>query len=246
MTSRAAIVGGFYATSNGASAASLGVPVMGTLSSDFFAAYGGVGPALASFALHFPDVGYVNLPAGKVDQAVAQLAPYKRQLRVVRLDHPQLARAARALRPRLDAAGMKHVRILGSGSLDAKRIQELGEAPVDLLAVGKHLLAGGPVPCSYRIAEMWRGPEAMPSTGKGASKWPGCKQVLRRANHDLICLESEIGLYEGEPLLEPLMVAGEITRIRPEVGESRGRCLAGLGERDRILRVSEGVEKLKG
>lgn len=246
MTSRAAIVGGFYATSNGASAASLGVPVMGTLSSDFFAAYGGVGPALASFALHFPDVGYVNLPAGKVDQAVAQLAPYKKQLRVVRLDHPQLARAARALRPRLDAAGMKHVRILGSGSLDAKRIQELGEAPVDLLAVGKHLLAGGPVPCSYRIAEMWRGPEAMPSTGKGASKWPGCKQVLRRANHDLICLESEIGMYEGEPLLEPLMVAGEITRIRPEVGESRGRCLAGLGERDRILRVSEGVEKLKG
>ena len=215
MTSRAAIVGGFYATSNGASAASLGVPVMGTLSSDFFAAYGGVGPALASFALHFPDVGYVNLPAGKVDQAVAQLAPYKKQLRVVRLDHPQLARAARALRPRLDA-------------------------------VGKHLVAGGPVPSSYRIAEMWRGPEAVPSTGKGASKWPGCKQVLRRANHDLICLESEIGMYEGEPLLEPLMVAGEITRIRPEVGESRGRCLAGLGERDRILRVSEGVEKLKG
>jgi hypothetical protein len=69
--------------------------------------------------------------------------------------------------------------------------------------------------------------------------------VLRRADHDLICLESEIGMYEGEPLLLPLMVAGEIVRAQPEPGDSRGRCLAGLGDRDRILRVSEGLEKLK-
>lgn len=246
LAARAAVVGGFYATSNAAAAASLGVPVMGTLSSDFFAAYGGVGPALESFALHFPDVGYVNLPAGKVDQAVAQLAPYKEHLRIVRLDHPQLGRAARVLRPRLDAAGMQHVRILGSGSLDAKRIAELGDAPVDLLAVGKHLVAGGPVPSSYRIAEMWRGPEPVPAVETGASKWPGSKQIMRRSDHDLICLETEAGMFDGEPLLAPLMLGGEIVRTRPEVGESRGRCLAGLGERGRELRISEGLGRLMG
>lgn len=254
LTARAAIVGGFYASSNAAAAAQLGVPVMGTLSSDFFTAYGDIAPALEAFSVHFPDVGFVNLPPGRVDQAVAQLAQHRELVRMVRLDHPQLARAARALRPMLDKAGMSHTRILGSGSLGPEAISRLGDAPIDLLAVGKNLVRGGPIPTSYRIAEQWRGPDAVPSLKPGSARYPGTKQVLRRADHDLVCLLDEADHLDGEPLLQPLILNGELVSEAPSVQEGRDRCAAQLadlppellpgggGEWD--LRVSEGIGRL--
>ncbi|MCB9795437.1 MAG: nicotinate phosphoribosyltransferase [Alphaproteobacteria bacterium] len=216
LAARAAMVGGFAGTTNTLAAAVLDAPVMGTLSAGFMAAYPSDGAALEAFRVHFPDVGYVELPQPDVVQAVIELARHRRNIRIVRLDHWDLGRVARRLRGALDASGMDRVRILGSGKLDEHRVRELTERndPVDMLAIGSHLTASPPqAGVAYRMAEIWQGPDPLPVTHKGGSLYPGVKQVYRCADHDLIALVEEAPPPDCVPLLEPVVLRGE--RIDP-------------------------------
>lgn len=251
LVTRGACVGGFYASSNAGAAMALGVPAMGTLSSGFFASYGGTGPALQAFSVHFPDVGYVNLPPGKVADAVRSLVPYRDHIKMVRVDHSQLGRAARVVRQVLDKHGLEQVLILGSGSLDVAKLRALGDAPVDLVAVGKALVQGPQAAFQYRLAEMWRGPDAVPVRHPGGARFPGAKQVMRFADHDRLVVlaeELEAAAQGGVPLLEPMVIQGERVQDVPSVAESAARCreqLAALGDAPRPVRASARLAALE-
>jgi hypothetical protein len=68
-----------------------------------------------------------------------------------------------------------------------------------------------------------RGTEPTPApTGTGS--WPGRKQLVRRREDDLLCLDVEAmgGRTDGEPLLVPFVLQGE--RVRPP--ESADACAA--------------------
>jgi nicotinate phosphoribosyltransferase len=233
---RASAVGGFVGTSNTLAAHELDLAPMGTLSDEFMAVYGSAGPALEAFSVHFPDVGFVNLPAGKLSNSVAQLSPYSDLIRIVRLDHSSLGKAAPRVRRSLDLAGMDHTRILGTGSLDLRRIEALGDAPIDLLGIGKALTrAMHSAPMSYRVAEIWRGPDPEPCDSPGAAVWPGMKQVWRYADHDEVAHVDEDEHYDrgGQPLLQQVVREGE--RLLPratiaECNERREADLASIGE----------------
>ncbi|MCB9762578.1 MAG: hypothetical protein H6739_22455 [Alphaproteobacteria bacterium] len=247
LAARAAMVGGFAGTTNSLAAAVLGVPVMGTLSAGFSAAYGDDARALEAFRVHFPDVGYVSLPQKDVVEAVLELVPHRASIRIVRLDRRDLGRVSRRLRGALDAAGMERVKILGSGGLDEPRIAALEAegAPVDLLAVGRNLSQEPPKSgMVYRLAEIWRGPDPEPATHTGASRWPGMKQVVRFHDHDLVCLVEELedATAGGRPLLEPVVLEGERVRPAPTLETSQARraaAVAALPEGVRALNPTE-------
>ncbi len=227
LSARAAAVGGFEGTSNSLAASLLGIAPMGTLSDDFFSVYPEVASALEAFSVHFPDVGFVNLPRGTLAESVRQLAAYKELIRIVRLDHSRLGPASRKVRQALDAAGMEHTRILGTGSLTLEKLRALGDAPVDMIGVGKGLAhAMHSVPFSYRIAEIWRGPDPEPCRTPGASRWPGVKQVWRYKDHDVIAPVDEDEHYDrgGQPLLRQVVREGERLLPRPAVQEARERA----------------------
>ena len=234
LAARAAYVGGFYATSNALAAAELDIPAMGTLSKGFFAAYGADDRALEAFSVHFPDVGFVNLPPGPAFEAVRRLEPYKKVLRIVRVDSDNLESEARKVRQALNRLEMEEVLLLGSGSLDEAAIARLSRnnAPLDLLGVGKQLVRGlDGTSVVYRLSEIWRGTDPEPALHEGAAKYPGRKQIMRFSDHDVLCLadeQPEQELAGGRGLLTPLIERGERLADVPHPSTSRALCRAGL------------------
>lgn len=246
LAARAAIVGGFTGTTNSLAAAALEVPTMGTLSSGFLATYASDTAALEAFRVHFPEVGYVSLPEGDVVEAVLRLAPHRRAIRIVRLDEWDLDGNSRRLRGALNAAGMERTRILGSGALDEDRIAELVRrgAPVDMLAVGRSLVSGTAVDFCWKISEIARGPDREPVRHVGATAWPGPKQVLRFADHDLVCLDDEAEALAGEqgrPLLDTMVSYGERTVPEEPVQVARDRCAEQIAALPEDLRGCDAV-----
>ncbi|MCP4808446.1 MAG: hypothetical protein GY913_05940 [Proteobacteria bacterium] len=241
LAARAAFVGGCYATSNALAAAELDIPAMGTLSSGFFAAYGDDDRALEAFSIHFPSVGFVNLPDGSAFEAVRKLKAYQELIRIVRVDSSSLESEARKVRQALNRTGMSEVLILGSGSLDEDAIARLdrNKAPVDLIGVGKSLVRGlDGTGFSYRLSEIWRGHEPEPALHAGASKIPGRKQLVRFDDHDVLAKvdeEHEQMALGGKPLLKPVVEGGQRLSDVPHPSVGAELCAKGLA------RLPEGV-----
>ncbi len=211
---RAAWIGGAAGTTDALAASRWGLPVMATMADTLLAAYGDNDAAFRAFQHYFPDLGYVTLPRGDPVGAVEALVPYRRQVRIVRLDSDDLERSARAVRAALDRHGLRHVRILGSGSLDEERIGRLvaSGSPVDLLAVGTAIAEGSRVASlRWRLAELARGTAPEPVRHPAAAALPGRKQVVRFDDRDVVALQAEAAfLVEqgGMPLLVPWVEAG--------------------------------------
>ena len=231
LSARAASIGGCAGTSYALAGEVYGIPVMGTLSQGFLAAYPSDSAAIDAFALHFPKVGYISLPGDSFEAGVAQLAEHRDAVRIVRVDHWDLDMASRKVRKALNAHGMESVSILGSGALQESAVSELTrkEAPVDLYAIGRELALGdrhSEFTLNYRIAEMWRGAELELVTRRGASMYPGMKQLLRGPKGDLLCLEDELDLLDLQgyrPLLVPLLREGEFARPEDSIEGVRDR-----------------------
>lgn len=245
LAGRAAYVGGVAATTNSAASLLLGIPAFGTMSDTFLAAYGDDQLAYDAFQLHFPTLGHYALPDDDPVDGVARFGRGRDRVAIVRVDHHDLARTARTVREALDRNGMRSVRILGSGHLDEHRVARLvaGKVPVDCFAVGRALAAGGEpgMRLTFRIAEMQRGSALEPVTRPGSSQWPGRKQVVRLADHDVVCLDAEAALYAraGTALLQPVLRGGH--RVAPpeplDVARARAAALVGaLPEAARRLR----------
>lgn len=234
--SRAARVAGFAGTTNALAAQRLGIPPWAVGSEAMLAVWGDAEAASMACKQVFGDRLLLDLPAGPVDEAVARLAPLGRALTCVRVDRPQLAAILPGLRRALDRHGLPFVRVMASGGLGADEVRALREsnASVDVFAVGGALFDGSPPRLAYKVVELVRGTEPTPApTGPGA--WPGRKQLLRRRDHDLLCLEVETlgGRAEGQPLLESFVRRGERVRSAEAVDLSAERARAGA---ERLLR----------
>jgi len=225
---RAAWIGGASGTTNSGAAASLGIPVVGVMSDSMVTAYGSSEAAWAALRQHAPAALELNLPTGPVAEAVRRLRAAAPDLRTVRLDDSDLVGAAAGLRRALDGQGMKAARILGSGGLDELAVEQVvrAGAPVDELGIGGALSASVPPAMSYRMAELVRGIDPAPTSGRWAALWPGRKQVLRFRDHDLICEEREaevLAAGDGQILLQPWVLGGERVRAPEALVDIRAR-----------------------
>ncbi len=228
LAARAAYVGGVSATTNALAALHLGIPPMVTMADTFLAAYGDDRLAYDAFRLHFSGLAHLALPDDDPVDGVKRFLPFRKEVRTVRIDHEDLDRVSRTVRAALDANGMRHVRILGSGSLDEMRIRRLVDAgaPVQLFAVGRALAAASDqgMRVAFRIAEMMRGARATPVLREGSAPYPGRKQICRHPDHDVLCLEHEVWGQErlgAVPLLRCVLRGGERVEAEPSLAQSR-------------------------
>jgi nicotinate phosphoribosyltransferase len=226
---RAAFIGGCSGTTHALAARNLGIPVVGLVSDTMLAAYEDVELAYDALSAHFPDGCHLNLPTEAPLDAIERFERIQDKVQTVRVDHPDLEGISREIRKRLDAKGMTHTKILGSGNLDALSIHMLvsNEAPIDLFAVGGYLtqgLAGSGPQFSYRMAALVRGATPAPITGHWSAHWPGVKRVFRFSSHDLVCSEveaSEVERLGGVPLLHPWVLQGERANEETSIKTSR-------------------------
>jgi nicotinate phosphoribosyltransferase len=254
LAARAAYLAGFSGSATVQAGFLYGVPVYGTMAHSYVQAHDDEVEAFERFAHAHPDNVVLLLDTYDTEKAaekVVELAPHLREqgilIKGVRLDSGDLADLAHKVRRILDAGGLQHVRILASGNLDeeAVRTMVLCGAPIDDFAVGTRLDTSADAPyldCAYKLQEYAGRARRKRSTGKAT--WPGRKQVYRRVGldgrmvGDILTLENDP--QPGEPLLHPVMRAGQRLGPSPGLGEIRQHAadeLARLPEHLRQLQV---------
>ena len=216
---RAAYVGGVDGTSNVAAGARYGIPVSGTMAHSWVQAFGDEQGAFARFAELYPERAILLVDTyDTLGSGIPHAIPVLRELQArgssgfgVRLDSGDLGRLSRAVRARLDAAGLQAARIVVSSDLDEQRIDELRRAgaPIDAWGVGTRLVTAHGDPALggvYKLVAVRRGsdwqPAAKRSEEPGKATLPGIKQVVRcyaggNATADLLCLEGEAEAAAG-------------------------------------------------
>lgn len=212
--SRAAFIGGATASSNTLAGKRFGIPVRGTMAHSWIMAFANEREAFEKYAEIYPDGAillidtYDTMGSG-IENAIAvgkKLKEAGHSNFGVRLDSGDLEYLSKAVRARLDQAGLVDARIIASNELDEHIIHQLitQGAPIDSWGVGTNLVTGGGDPALtgvYKIAAKQVGSEWVPtikvSNNPEKVTNPGIKQIWRFLDRrgsplaDLICLEGE-------------------------------------------------------
>lgn len=195
--SRAAIIGGFDATSHVRSGRDYNIPISGTMAHSFIQRYDDEISAFRDFAEIRPDDcvllvdTYDTLKSG-VPNAIKVGKEMKERgdkLKGIRLDSGDLAWLAKRSRKMLDDAGLNDVKIAASNRLDEKVIKSLLDqgAPIDLFGVGTSLVTGRPdaaLDGVYKLAYANKESRLKLSENIKKINLPGKKQVYRLLKSD--------------------------------------------------------------
>jgi nicotinate phosphoribosyltransferase len=250
---RASYLAGCAGTSNVLAAPQYGIPVFGTMAHSYIQAHDSELAAFEHFAHSQPDntillIDTYDTEAG-AEKCVALARRLKEQgirIKGVRLDSGDLYEHARKVRAILDAGGLNDVTIFSSGSIDEFAMRDLlgRGAPIDGFGVGTHMDTSNDAPyldCAYKLQE-YAG-RARRKRSEGKATWPGRKQVYRRfaadgaMSGDVLTLESDQQI--GEPLIVPVMRAGQRSAARESLVAARERAAANLRALPQHLRALE-------
>jgi nicotinate phosphoribosyltransferase len=237
---RASYLAGFAGTSNVMASQRYSIPAVGTMAHSFVASFEREIDAFRAYVAAFPrnailliDTYDTLVGAKNAVQVAREIAGRGQKLIGVRIDSGDLAMLAVEVRRILDAAGLKDVKIIGSGGLDEFDLERLATAPYDSYGVGTKMGVSADAPfadIAYKLVEFQNRPVMKLSTGKAS--WPGRKQVFRqttpegRVEKDIIGLRDEN--VSGEKLLKQIMRNGEISAAHPKLPEMRERLAADL------------------
>jgi nicotinate phosphoribosyltransferase len=239
LAGRAAYLAGCSGTSNAEAGMRYGVPVFGT--------------AAHSWVMSFPDEetsfrALQNLLGETTVYLVDTYDPIEgtrlairlgRPIWGVRLDSGDLAAQGKEIRRLLNEAGLSDVKIMATNDLNERKILALLDAgaPIDAFGVGTELATSADAPslsAVYKLVELRSG-NAHTYTAKYSedkSTLPGAKQIYRCAGHDLITLYTDCEPEsQGEPLLQPVLVAGVLAEPYPALEDLRagaGNAIAKL------------------
>lgn len=216
---RAALAGGFDATSNVLAALELGQTPSGTMAHALVMALtalaGSEDQAFTAFHRYFPDAALLIdtydtvAAADRLAQKVAAGAP---PVQGVRLDSGDLVSLSQSVIDRLPEA-----QVFASGDLDEFEIERLRRdgAMIHGYGLGTKLVSGNPVNGVYKLVDMDGIPVMKEAEGK--ITYPGCKQVFRQMGpegvRDRLGLQTEIPGPGEIPLLQLMMKAGQ--RVQP-------------------------------
>jgi nicotinate phosphoribosyltransferase len=247
---RSAYLAGFAGSSNVLACREFGVPLYGTMAHAYVMAHASEEAAFLRFAesqagnlVLLIDTYDTLAAARKLAGLAPRLAERGIPLRAVRLDSGDLGALAKEVRLILDQAGLTDCHIFASGDLDEYEISRLlaDGAPIDGFGIGTRLATSVDTPylsCVYKLQEYAGTPRRKRSAGKAT--WPGRKQVFRsydaagRMCRDLLAEVGEAG--EGEPLLHPVMRAGQRLAPPEPLEVARERLRRQLGQLPEALR----------
>ena len=228
---RVSAMAGFAATSNVEAARRFGLRPSGTMAHSYVEAFGDEEQAFRAFAEDVPGPRTFLVDTYDTLEGVESAIRTIRRLGLggslaVRLDSGDLVALARAVRRRLDDAGLPEVRILVSGGIDEHDLARFAaeDAPIDGAGIGTRVGVSADAPyldTVYKLVEYDGRPVLKLSAGKATL--PGRKQVWRRSplEEDVLALREEAGPPGGEPLLVPVVRDGE--RLGPPGGLGRAR-----------------------
>jgi nicotinate phosphoribosyltransferase len=214
--SRAAFIGGSSATSNTLAGKLYGIPVRGTMAHSWVMAFRNELEAFEKYAQTYPDGTvllidtYDTLGSG-IENAIEVGKKLKADGHTgfgVRLDSGDLEYLSKAVRARLDSAGLTEARIMASNELEEEIIEQLVTrgAPIDSWGVGTHLVTGGNDPaltgvykiCARQDNGRWI-PTIKVSNNPEKVTNPGIKQVWRFTNGAGSPLADLVGLADEAP-----------------------------------------------
>lgn len=237
LAARAAFVGGCAGTSNVEAGLAFDLPLAGTMAHSWVMSHASEAEAFARFADLYGERTVLLVDTYDTGRAVDRIAAAGLAPSGVRIDSGDLLAESRAVRARLDAAGLRATQIFASGDLDERRIGALvaGNAPIDVFGVGTALSTSSDAPALggvYKLVEVERAGRMRPvrkaSPGKGT--YPGTKQVWRvtedgRTAYDVLTRAGEPPPRPGRALLEEVMRGGRRPRAAPALQEVRERSL---------------------
>ena len=253
LAARASYLAGFSGSSTVAAAPLFGIPIYGTMAHSFIQAHEDETAAFERFAYANADnvvllIDTYDTEAGA--EKVVSLAPRLREKGIaihgVRLDSGDLAEHARKVRRILDEGGLSDAVIFASGNLDESSVGQLvaAQAPIDGFGIGTRMDTSADAPyldCAYKLEE-YAG-QARRKRSEGKATWPGRKQVYRRhdadgrMSGDILTLEDDP--QEGEPLIQPVMRAGQRLNAATPLTALRERA------RNQLARLPQGLQTLE-
>jgi len=216
---RATYLAGGEGTSNVLAGLMYGIPVFGTMAHSYVQAHDSEAVSFEEFTALYPETTllvdtYDTLEGVRKVIALSRKLGDRFHVRAVRLDSGDLGSLAAQARKMLDDAGLRHVTIFASSSLDEYQIQDLvnSGAPIDTFGVGTKLavLEGAShLDMAYKLVEYGGKGRLKLSTKKVL--YPGRKQVFRQIEAGYMAGDV-IGRFDeelpGERLLQPAMTHG--------------------------------------
>ncbi|MGE5428927.1 MAG: nicotinate phosphoribosyltransferase [Methylococcaceae bacterium] len=209
--SRAAVIGGFDATSNVRAGRDYDIPVAGTMAHSFIESYEDEYKAFSHFAEVHPNncvllVDTYNTLQSGVPNAIRvgkEMENKGFRLKGIRIDSGDLAYLTKASRKMLDDAGLDYVLISVSNQLDEYIIKSLREqqAQIDVFGVGTSLVTGHPdaaLDGVYKLAFANGRPTIKLSENIVKITLPHRKQVFRMLNGDGQFAGSDVVTLDGE------------------------------------------------
>jgi nicotinate phosphoribosyltransferase len=251
---RSSYLAGFAGTSNVRAGQHYRIPIMGTMAHSFVTSFEHEIDAFRAFVTSFPNHSILLIDAydtvaaaSKAVEIAKEMAARGQQLQGVRIDSGDLAKLAVEVRKIFDKAGLKNVKIIGSGGLDEYDLAGFTDdnIPYDSYGVGTKMGVSADAPWSdiaYKLVEYDRRPVLKLSPAKVSL--PGKKQVARtcdkqgRMEKDIITLRGE-NIGDGEPLLKKVMTEGRITVPLPSLEEIRSVFLS------EFARLPESIKALR-
>jgi nicotinate phosphoribosyltransferase len=214
--SRAAVIGGFDATSNARAARDYHLPASGTMAHSYVQSHESEIAAFRSFAAARPDdcvllVDTYNTLKSGVPNAITvakEMEKKGRRLKGIRLDSGDLAYLARKSRAMLDAAGLHDIKIAVSNQLDEYVIRSLMDqgAPIDVFGVGTSLVTGQPdaaLDGVYKLAKTGGHPVIKLSENVSKITLPDKKQAWRVTDPAGLFLGADVvGLDDEKDIAE--------------------------------------------
>jgi nicotinate phosphoribosyltransferase len=233
---RASYLAGFSGTSNVLAGKRYGIPIVGTMAHSFVSSFTREIDAFRAFAASFPDNSVLLIDtydtiaaAHKVVSLAREMAARGQNVQGVRIDSGDLIPLATQVRKIFDAAGLKNIKIVGSGGLDEYDLADFSEAdaPYDSYGVGTRMGVSADAPwldIAYKLVEY--GDRSVLKLSPGKVSWPGKKQVFRQRDSQGQLQRDVIGLREErfpgmEPLLTKVMEHGKILAPQPMLDDSR-------------------------
>lgn len=224
---RAAVIGGFKATSNVRAGRDYDIKISGTMAHSFIQRYDDELTAFRDFADVRPGDTvllvdtYDTLKSG-VPNAIKvgkEMEERGEKLNGIRLDSGDLAWLAKQSRKMLDEAGLDYVKIAASNQLDEYVIKSLLNqgAPIDLFGVGTSLVTGRPdaaLDGVYKLSYANNKPRLKLSENIGKINLPGKKQVYRLLNPDGSFYGGEVVTFADEEDVDVMFHPSDPTKSR--------------------------------
>ena len=244
---RSFYIAGGQATSNTLAGSVYNIPVSGTMAHSFIQAHDDELHAFRDFARISPNT-ILLIDTFDPLAGIEKVIKLSRELggdfaiQGVRIDSSDLTQLSRAVRNRLDAAGLFRLKIFASGSLDEYEIAEMikKKAPIDGFGVGTKMGVSSDVPYLDMVYKLtiYKGKGRIKKSS-GKETLPCQKQIFRAEKKGKYDRDVLAGFQEelpGRPLLRQVMSKGtrvpagreNLARIRERVQVETARLPSDL------------------